>query len=82
MEFSEYSDSITELISADSSCQDSVTVIVEKSSSKRGRKELALTDTQKNFIKTRFIRLGYCKILCTYCFQVIPNEHVSRYFFN
>ncbi len=43
------------------------------------RKDVPLTDSQKQFIRSKFVRQGYCKNVCTYCSSTVHNDHVARW---
>jgi hypothetical protein len=34
--------------------------------------------SQRSFLKLKFMRLGYCKNVCTYCLQLLKTDHIYR----
>ena len=43
------------------------------------RRDIPLTDKQKQFIRTKFVRQGYCRNMCTFCNTIVHNDHVARW---
>jgi len=52
--------------------------LYKKTGKKRVRNEFIVSEDQKKFLRTKFMRLGYCRNVCSYCLQIVHNDHVSR----
>ena len=46
---------------------------------RKNRKEKRITQAEKDYVKSKFMKLDLRKNVCVYCSYIVENDHISRY---